>query len=326
MKARYWAQKENKSTLCRLCPNSCLITPGNTGSCKVRRNDDGELTLPFYGDISSMGVDPIEKKPLYHFMPGSQIFSIGFVGCSLKCPFCQNHSISQSAKVRTNHLEPEEVVSLAKEQSSMGVAYTYSEPTIHSEFLIETAIRSREAGLKNVLVSNGYLNSFPAEEVLELMDAANIDLKSFNPDFYRQELKGKLQPVLDFITMAAEKTALEVTTLVIPGKNDSPEEIEEIARFLASLGKPVAYHLSRYYPTFKYSIPSTPIESVEQLAETAREHLPYVYLGNVGYNETNTYCPNCGVLLIRRSGYSVHIEHLKNTACSQCGTEIPISS
>jgi len=326
MKARYWAQKDKKHIHCQLCPNDCIIPVDGAGNCKTRRNSKGELTLPFYGEISSLGVDPIEKKPLYHFKPGSQILSIGFVGCSLKCPFCQNHSISQSSHVRTNHLEPEEVVSLAQQHDSHGIAYTYSEPTIHFEFVADTAIRAREAGLKNVLVSNGYLNPAPALELLELMDAANIDLKSFNPDFYKHELKGKLQPVLDFITMAAEKTSLEVTTLVLPGKNDSPEEIEEIAKFLASLGRPVAYHLSRYYPTYKYSIPATSIDSVEELADVAREHLPYVYLGNVGYNETNTYCPNCGALLIYRTGYRVRLDHLQGSECSLCKTEIPIIS
>ena len=322
--AKFWNKEKNNSIACLLCPHGCVIKEGGTGICKARKNIGGELTLPFYGEISSIAVDPIEKKPLYHFLPGKTILSIGFVGCSFKCPFCQNHSISQSSHVFTEHLDPEEVVDLALKKKSFGIAYTYSEPLIHIEYLLNTARLARKKGLKNVLVSNGYINPGPAEELIPLLDAANIDVKSFNPDFYVSEIKGKLQPVLDFVSIAAGKLSLEVTTLVIPGKNDSPEEIESIARFIADIDDTIPYHLSRYYPTFKYTIPATSYDSIMSLAETARKHLKYVYLGNVGMSETNTYCPSCGALLVRRFGYSVTMEGIKDNCCSSCGETIPI--
>ena len=324
IQAKFWRKEKETSIACLLCPHGCIISEDSTGICKARKNTQGILSLPFYGEISSLAVDPIEKKPLYHFLPGKTILSIGFVGCSFQCPFCQNHSISQSSHVFTEHLDPEDVVALAVKKKSFGIAYTYSEPLIHIEFILETAKLAKKMGLKNVLVSNGYINPEPAQELLPLLDAANIDVKSFNPDFYLKEIKGKLQPVLDFISLAAGKISLEITTLIIPGKNDSSEEIESIARFIADIDDTIPYHLSRYYPTFKYTIPATSFETVMALSETARKYLKYVYLGNVGLSETNTFCPSCGALLVRRLGYSTTIEGIKKNACTSCGETIPI--
>ena len=310
--------------LCSLCPHQCAIAEGGHGICKVRVNRNGSLALPLYGRVSALAVDPIEKKPLYHFHPGASILSAGFVGCSFHCKFCQNWHISQSTDVETWPVSPAELVRKAREAGSFGIAYTYSEPLIHAEFLMDAALAARQAGLKNVLVSNGYINPEPAEEVLGLMDAANIDLKSFNPEFYHAETGGKLEEVKRFLRQAAGRIHLEVTTLVIPSKNDDPTQMEELARFVASLGPDIPLHLSCYFPQYKYTIPPTPPELVRKLAEVARRHLNYVYIGNVGNEESNTTCPKCSNVLVRRAGYAVRLEGLSGNACRKCGTKVPI--
>jgi len=324
MSANYFKKLDRQRVRCTLCPNNCIIAPGKYGSCLVRRNLQGELTLPYYGAVSSLAIDPIEKKPLYHFYPGEKILSVGFLGCNLHCPFCQNYQISQSTDIPFSKLTPTELVGNALKQGSFAIAYTYSEPLIHFEYVLEAAQQAHEKGLKNVLVSNGYLNQEPASELLEYLDAANIDLKSFNPDFYRREIGGKLSEVKRFITQAAAATALEVTTLIIPGKNDTPEEIAEIAAFLATIDRNIPYHLSAYYPQHHYHIPPTPISTLTAASETAAKHLNYVYLGNVGSSEINTLCPECRSLLIRRRGYSVQIKGIKEHRCSNCGNRVPI--
>lgn len=310
--------------LCRLCPHSCLISEGKPGICRIRLNRGGDLSLPFYGRTTGTSVDPIEKKPLYHFYPGNSILSIGFFGCNLRCPFCQNYSISQTVAEHGEKINPDELVELALRRKSFGIAYTYSEPVVHFEYVTEAASLARRKGLTNVLVSNGFLNPEPAAELLDLMDAANIDLKSFNPDFYKKEIGGSLSPVLEFLEIAAHKVLLEVTTLVIPGKNDSEGEIEKIASFVASLSPDIPLHLSCYYPTYKYSIEATTPETVFHLADIAKKHLRFVYPGNVGLRETNTNCPSCDALLIQRSGYVTRIKNVKDGRCADCGLEIPV--
>jgi len=309
---------------CTLCPNACLIAEGKHGVCRVRFNGRGALQIPFYGRVSALAVDPIEKKPLYHYFPGSRILSAGFVGCSLRCQFCQNWRISQSTDAETRFISPEELVRRALQEKSFGIAYTYSEPLIHLEYVLDTAFLARKAGLKNVLVSNGYINRDPAEETLGLVDAANIDLKSFEPSFYREETGGDLEEVKRFIGQAAGRIHLEVTTLVIPTKNDTPAQVEAIARFLASLDKRIPLHLSCYYPQHHYTLPPTPVETVKALAQIARQHLRFVYIGNVGEEETNTDCPECGSLLVRRRGYSTAVVGISNGACAHCGAASPI--
>jgi pyruvate formate lyase activating enzyme len=280
--------------------------------------------LPFYGRISSLAVDPIEKKPLYHFHPGSRILSAGFVGCSFHCKFCQNWQISQTTEAGTRFISPEDLVSAAINEGSFAIAYTYSEPLVHAEYVVDTARLAHEAGLKNVLVSNGYLNPDPASEVLSLMDAANIDLKGFDQRFYRVETGGSLAEVQRFLKQAAGCVHLEVTTLVIPTKNDDPAQIEGIARFVASLGKDVPLHLSAYHPDYKYSIPATPAPAIRELAEIARRHLRFVYVGNLGPEECDTHCSSCGNLLVSRFGYRVKVVGVSHGACSNCGAAIPI--
>ncbi|AEJ61472.1 Radical SAM domain protein [Spirochaeta thermophila DSM 6578] len=282
--ARYYTPLEDSRVRCELCPHRCIIPEGKTGVCTVRLNREGRLTLPYYGKISSIALDPIEKKPLYHFHPGSVILSIGFFGCSFKCPFCQNFEISQEYRtyLRTAlEIPTDRLIHQAKAYHSIGIAYTYSEPLIHFEYVMEVAVEARRHGLKNVLVTNGYINPEPADELLEVVDAANVDLKSFNDEFYRKEIKGSLEPVLAFIEKAAKKIHVEVTTLLIPGKNESEEEVRSIARRLAGIRKDIPLHLSAYFPRYKYTIPPTPRATVYRAVEIAKEYLDYVHAGNV---------------------------------------------
>jgi len=319
MNPRFFEIADEGRIQCTLCPNNCLIAPGKFGACRVRTNSGGTLELPFYGRLSAVAIDPIEKKPLYHFHPGASILSVGFVGCSFHCPFCQNHHIAHDTSYPTEMVSPQQLIELCEQRGSFGVAYTYSEPIVHLEYVLDTAAAARQRGLKNVLVSNGYINPEPAEQLLDLMDAANIDFKSWNPAFYREEIGGKVEQIKRFIEQAYGRISLEVTTLVIPTKNDSLEEIESITGFLASLSPDIPYHLSAYYPQYRYSIPPTPASTLRELAEAARKHLNYVYLGNVGMEETNTLCPNCGSLLVRRRGYSVSVKGIADGKCRQCG-------
>lgn len=325
MKARYFEEKSEKKIRCHLCPNNCLISPGRHGLCRVRFNSAGEMDLPFYGKLSSVAVDPIEKKPLYHFYPGESILSVGFVGCSFKCPFCQNYHIAHSTDLPTDFFSPQDLVDLSLRQNSFGIAYTYSEPLVHLEYVLDTARLAHEKGLKNVLVSNGYINPEPASELLKILDAANIDLKTFNPEFYRREIGGKLEEVKRFISQAAGRISLEVTTLIIPTKNDTEEEIESIARFLASLDPNIPYHLSAYYPHHHYSLPSTPRTTIRRLTGAAQKYLHFVYPGNIGPGESNTICAECGNLLVRRLGYSTSLKGIRGGKCSRCGARAPIS-
>jgi len=326
MKGLYWERSEDAGIRCRLCPHMCLIMPGRHGRCRVRFNRDGELDIPFYGRVSSVAVDPIEKKPLYHFFPASSILSVGFVGCSFRCPFCQNFSISQSTnQASSQKLSPARLVDMAVQRGSFGIAYTYSEPIVHLEYVLECARLAHKSGLKNVLVSNGFINAEPAEELLSVLDGANIDLKSFDPDFYRSEIGGELEAVKQFLARAAEMIHLEVTTLVIPDKNDSPEEIDTIARFLSDLDPEIPYHLSCYYPAYRYTLPPTEPGAVSRLAVIARRHLCFVYLGNVGLESTDTLCPDCGQVLIRRTGYRVTISEINRDRCSNCDRRISIA-
>ena len=309
---------------CLLCPHLCRIPADGHGVCGVRFNRAGRLTLPFYGRISSLAVDPIEKKPLYHFHPGARILSAGFVGCSLRCKFCQNWQISQGTKAATEFMDPDTLVDTALREGSFGIAYTYSEPLIHAEYLVDTAAAARRAGLKNVLVSNGYLNPEPAAAVLALMDAANIDLKAFDDGFYGKETGGSLEDVKRFITQAAPLVHLEVTTLVIPSKNDTGEQIEGIARFIAALDARIPLHLSAYHPQYEYDIPQTPASTIHALVDVARRHLPHVYAGNVGGGASDTVCEGCGNVLVHRVGYSVRVTGIKNGSCAACGAPSPV--
>ena len=311
--------------ICTLCPKSCRIQEGAVGDCGVRANRDNSLFLPYYGIPSALNIDPIEKKPLYHFSPGARIFSIGFFGCNLHCPFCQNYSISQKPfrDASGSVLFPEDLIQTVVDKKLHHLAFTYSEPLVHFEYLLEASKLAKKSGIKTVLVTNGYINIKPAKELLPYIDALNIDLKSFSSSFYRGEIDGSLEPVLDFIKISSEISHIEVTTLVITGKNDSMKEIREISSFIESIDKNIPFHLSAYYPVYKYSLPPTPESTIEKAVAEARKHLNYVYPGNT-YLDSNTYCPGCSSLLIERKGYRTKIVGITDGKCSKCGFETGI--
>ena len=282
----YYPDLNDNLIICSLCPHSCKLKTGQTGFCGVRHNTGKKIEDCFSAKLSGLAMDPIEKKPLYHFFPGEFILSAGFYGCNFKCPFCQNHSISQGAPKNFSSkpqipVTPSELVKIALKEKSFAIAYTYSEPLIHFEYILESATLAREAGLKNVLVTNGFINALPAAELLPFIDAANVDLKCYTDEFYKKEIKGSLDPVKDFIAHAHNKIHLEVTTLVIPGKNDKKEEIESISKFISSLNPKIPLHLSAYHPAFNYSIPGTNRKTILELVDIAKQRLEFVYAGNI---------------------------------------------
>lgn len=319
----YW-HSEPETIRCELCPHRCSIPQGTTGKCRVRTNRGGRLELPFYGAISSIAIDPIEKKPLYHFRPGSRILSIGFVGCNFHCPFCQNYQISQHTSRELAYYSATDVAKQAGRDGSIGVAYTYSEPLVHAEFVIEAAREVRSAGLANVVVTNGFINPIPAAELLDTIDAVNVDLKAFGDGFYREEIGGSAAPVKAFIRQAYEAGVhVEVTTLVIPGKNDSDEEIDSIAGFVGDIDSDIALHLSAYYPSYGYDAEPTPPERIHELVVRARRSLRYVYAGNVAQGDSDTTCPDCGSTVVTRSGYRTEVFATDEGRCGQCGAKLP---
>jgi pyruvate formate lyase activating enzyme len=309
-RARYFAPAEKTGDLqCTLCPRQCGIEPGNFGYCRVRGNRNGEGFIPHYGLITAAAMDPIEKKPLYHYRPGSLIFSLGFAGCNLRCPFCQNWHISQTVDVPGRRFTPEEILTLAREAGASQIAYTYSEPLVHIEFLLDCMEAVHEGGMANVLVSNGCIRAAGAEAVLALTDAANIDLKCFSGDTYTRLLGGNLPAVLDFIKTAFTMGVhTEVTTLIVPGLNDSEEEIAGCGDFLAGLSRDIPWHLSAYHPDYRWKAPATEASRLRESARRAKEVLSFVYTGNIpaeGREFTDTLCPACGAALIRRRGYRI---------------------
>ncbi len=326
-KAEYWHALDDKRVQCELCPHECNIAEGKRGLCRVRYNEEGELFTSAYANVISLTMDPIEKKPLYHFYPGSKILSTGPRGCNLRCGFCQNWNISQEDGP-TNHIEPDDLVALALQHDSIGIAYTYTEPTIAYEFVMDTGKLAKERGLKNVLISNGFVNRKPLNELLEVIDALNIDLKSMDDDFYREHCGGRLQPVLDTIRRCSEEGALvEITNLIIPGFNDSEENIVALRDFVVSVDPNIPVHFSGYYPCYKFTAPPTPESSLIRAYEIAKEKLPYVYIGNrvtdIGYN---TDCPNCGNLLVSRTGFSSKNSGVDSSGrCAKCGTYVNIT-
>ncbi|PKM85046.1 MAG: AmmeMemoRadiSam system radical SAM enzyme [Firmicutes bacterium HGW-Firmicutes-11] len=270
---------------CEVCPRHCEIKPGQYGVCGARINLDGEIRCDSYGIVTALSLDPIEKKPLRRFFPGSNILSAGSYGCNLRCSFCQNHHISMVRKpeqyVKLSPIELSEKAAEFKKNGNIGLAYTYNEPLIAYEFVRDCAIIIAEQGMKNVVVTNGYINQEPLSELLPLIDAWNIDLKSFSDDFYRR-IGGDVKTVKQTITLAATVSHVEVTTLVIPGENDSDEEMRQLTKWLASVDPGIPLHVSRFFPNFNMKDrPATPVDRILRLAEIARESLQYVYEGNL---------------------------------------------
>ncbi len=320
--------KYDKYIECRLCPHRCKIAPGKRGICGVRENNGEKIELLTYGVLSALALDPIEKKPLYHFFPGHNILSAGSYGCNMRCDFCQNWQISQeSSKKFTADTTPDNLVNKAMNASdNIGLAFTYNEPVIWFEFVIDTAVRIKEKGLYNVLVSNGFINPDPLRELLEFTDAFNIDLKAFSEKFYSKLTGAELEPVRNSLKQIARTGKhLEITTLVIPGWNDSIEEMELQSKWIADeLGPSTPLHLSRYFPMYRRDSPATPAATLEGLYEEASRNLHYVYLGNTrGVAGNDTLCSSCGTTVTKRTGYTArHVNLEKDGSCKVCGNRI----
>jgi pyruvate formate lyase activating enzyme len=324
--------KQDKKVRCRLCNWLCVIDDGRLGRCMVRKNIDGVLYSLTYYNVCSANPDPIEKKPLFHFQPGSRSFSIATMGCNFRCEFCQNWQISQAAleegRIDGEPITPEHIVEAAVRSGCRSMAYTYTEPTIFMELCNDCGRLAKARGLANVFVSNGFMTTEAVDFASDWLDGINVDLKAFSEDFYRRLCKGRLQPVLDTISYIAKETNiwLEITTLLVPEQNDSDDELKQLAGFIANnAGIDVPWHISRFHPQYKYldSVP-TPMDSMERAYEIGKSAgLHYVYLGNVpGSNAENTFCYNCGRLLIERLGYRIAVNNVKDSKCPDCGTQI----
>ncbi|NIM06910.1 MAG: AmmeMemoRadiSam system radical SAM enzyme [Armatimonadetes bacterium] len=324
-KAMYWEPIEEGRVHCRLCPQSCRISDGAVGVCRVRKNGDGVLRSLNYGRVTSVNFDPMEKKPLFHFFPGSSILSIGTLGCNLSCGFCQNWQISQE-EVPTQSLDPQQALRQAEAYpDNLGIAYTYNEPFIWYEYVLETALLIREAGQKNVLVTNGYVEEEPLRELLPFIDAMNVDVKSMRDEFYRKLCRGKAGPAKRTVEIAHDTCHVEVTNLVIPGWNDSDEDFREMVDWVAGVDPNIPLHFSRYHPAYQMTEPATPANTLYRARDIAREKLPYVYLGNIpGEDIEDTICPSCRHKVVERRGFGVRSLQVKDGKCAFCDATIPI--
>ena len=318
--AMYYEKREKNYVSCKLCPHYCTIADGDVGKCRVRKNENGTLYSMNYGKITSYSYDPIEKKPLYHFYPGSNIFSIGSFGCNLACDFCQNWEIVYDDS-RAREMKDEEIISLASRKNSIGIAFTYNEPSIWYEYILDLSKKIKAKNLKTVMVTNGFINEEPLKKLLPYIDAMNIDLKSIDDSFYTSICKGKLDPVLKTIELAAESTHVEITTLVIGGENSSMEQIRELAKTIANIDKSIPLHLSRYFPAYKMHLPPTDIEVLFNARKIAEEYLDYVYIGNVAEVDNNTYCKECNTKLIEREMNAENIG-IEDGKCKKCGYDV----
>jgi pyruvate formate lyase activating enzyme len=330
--ARFYTVNNERIVTCNLCPHRCKISEGKTGLCKVRRNFQGKLIADNYGKLTSLRSDPIEKKPLYHFYPGTKILSAGSWGCNFKCSFCQNWSISQEVPEiirdeKNQVTTPQALVKKASEiPHNTGIAYTYNEPVVWYEYMVDTAQLAKAANLRNVMVSNGYINQEPLQELLPFIDAFNIDLKGFSENFYKTVAHGKLQPVLDTLkTIRDSGKHLEITNLIIPETNDDIELFEEMLTWIyENLGHETILHLSRYFPDYYFLFEPTPLVTMTAMYNLASRYLLYVYPGNIEIGKTaNSYCPSCGHLLVQRHGYQIAVTGIKDHSCGQCGLKVP---
>ncbi len=331
--AMLYAREKDATVRCRLCRHGCLIKEGDYGICQVRYNSGGELYSIFYAQPVAMGVDPIEKKPLYHYKPGSQAFSIATPGCNFRCDFCQNWEISQyraSGSPTSTTLEevpPEAIVAKAKANRCASISYTYTEPTVFFEYAYDTAILAAKEGIGNNFVTNGYMTREALDAIEPYLDAANVDLKAFRKDTYRRVMKAQLDGVLDSIRHMKELGIwVEITTLVVPGMNDDESELRDIANFIVETGREIPWHISRFTPRYKMEdAKPTPLATLKRAYETGKEAgLRYIYLGNVlGDPSEHTYCYSCGETLISRSGFNVTANNITHKgACPKCNSAI----
>lgn len=330
--ARFYEATGDGRVECHLCNHRCTIADGRRGFCLVRENRDGTLYSLTYGRLIAQHVDPIEKKPLYHFLPGSTAFSIATPGCNFRCDFCQNWRISQTSLEtdfeRISCTEPQVVVRQAAAAGCHSIAYTYTEPTIFMEYALDTARLALDRGIRNVFVTNGFQTPEAVDAMEGLIQAANVDLKAFTEEFYRKRSKAKLQPVLDTIrSMHEAGIHLEITTLVVPGQNDTEEQLGGIAEFIAGISPDIPWHISRFHPDYQATdIPATPVSTLRRALELAREAgLHYPFVGNVAMKEgQDTVCPDCGQVAIRRQGFMGSSLNLEDGCCANCGRRLPI--
>ena len=319
--AAHW-RTEGGSVRCELCPHRCLLSEGKQGICGVRENRDGRLFALTYGKVAAVQVDPVEKKPLFHFYPGKSILSVGSAGCNFRCGFCQNYHLVEKSVPLTSVPIPD-LVRAARREGAIGISYTYNEPLIWFEFVVDCAREFRKAGMANVLVTNGYVSPEPLAEILPLVDAMNIDLKSMDATFYRKICGGELAPVLDTIRESANATHIEITTLLVTGENDSEEAVRAVVDFVAGVDPEIPLHLSRYMPMYRFTAPSTPPERLAAALRIARERLPYVYVGNYPLQGgEDTVCPACGGTVVRRNRYRTDASGLSGTRCASCSASL----
>ncbi len=332
MEAYLYSSLKDQAVQCDLCNHRCKIKPSRRGICGVRENNQGLLETLVYGRLIARNVDPIEKKPLFHMLPGSRSYSIATVGCNFRCRFCQNADIAQmpndrNGMVMGNLTAPEEVVGDALGSQSRSIAYTYTEPTIYFEFALDTAKLARQRGIKNVFVSNGYMTPETIEMVAPYLDGANIDLKAFSEAFYKKQCSARLEPVKESLRLLKQKGVMvEITTLIIPGLNDDPGELEALAHFIVNdLGPETPWHISRFHPTYRLTDRSpTPVSTLKIASQIGqRAGLRYVYMGNVpGEDGESTFCHQCGAMLIERFGFTVRRNAVKEGRCPECRTEV----
>jgi pyruvate formate lyase activating enzyme len=327
-----WDAAEGKKVNCKLCAHRCVIGDGKLGRCCVRKNIDGVLYSLNYYKVCSANPDPIEKKPLYHFQPGTSSFSIATMGCNFRCEFCQNWQISQAViedgQIDGQAISPDKIVASAIRYGCKSIAYTYTEPTIFMELCNDCGRLAKQKGLANVFVSNGYETKEAIDFSRDWLDGINVDLKAFSEDYYKRLCKAHLQPVLDTLKYISKETNiwLEITTLLVPGENDSDDELKKLAEFIVNeVGADVPWHISRFHPQYKYTNATpTPVSALERAEQIGKEAgLHYVYLGNVpGSKSESTFCYNCGRVLIERIGYRILANHITNCCCPDCGTKI----
>ncbi|MBI5185996.1 MAG: AmmeMemoRadiSam system radical SAM enzyme [Nitrospinae bacterium] len=325
VEAIHYERLEGGKIRCGLCPQECVLAEGKSGICRGKKNIGGKLFAVNYGLAVSLALDPIEKKPLYHFFPGTSILSTGPNGCNFRCRFCQNWNISQGvAAVR--EISPGELAEEALRLKSIGLAYTYSEPFIWYEYVLEASREVRKLGMKNVLVTNGFVNEKPLRGLLPYIDAMNVDIKSMEDSFYKSLCSGRLEPVLRTVRIAHEEGChVEITNLVIPTFNDSDGNFHELAEWIAGLDPDIPLHLSRYFPHYKLAVAPTPVETLARGRSIAMEKLNYVYVGNVSHEEWgDTFCPKCRNAVIKRHGYSVDRSNFRDGKCCICGAYLPI--
>lgn len=327
--ARYYEKLDNRKIKCLLCPRECIIDDLERGYCGVRENNEGVYYTLVYGRACSAHVDPIEKKPLFHFLPGSLAFSFATAGCNVLCKFCQNWEISQSRpeQIESLNLPPDRIAVLAKKNNCASIAYTYNEPVVFTEYMYDTASEGRKAGIKSVMISNGYIQEQPMSDLCSVLDAVKIDLKAFTERFYTELVAGHLRPVLDTLVLLRKKNMwTEIVYLVIPGQNDNRQELKDLCKWIVTeLGPDVPVHFSRFHPQYRLTnLPSTPLETLKTARQIGMDNgLRYVYTGNIpGDPGENTYCPGCGAMIVRRIGFRVLENKIKNSKCPSCNYKI----